>query len=180
MNYIEEVKKAVDAALEQRAAIGKSLDELNARYDAQRIGGADYAEQKAQLAARQEESRLSAAAEIMRLEKEHAADVDRAFSTVDAAQLDPDAQLLELKNFKPTPEQFAALAEKHRENRLMSQILAEYQSQHPDLNGVYIPSAEGKKQRFSDYAAAARQTVANPDSLQAAFFLDGKYTPQDE
>lgn len=79
MNYIEEVRKAVDAALEQRAAIGKSLDELNARYDAQRIGGADYAEQKAQLAARQEASRLFAAAEIMRIEKEHAADVDRAF-----------------------------------------------------------------------------------------------------
>lgn len=170
MDYIGEVQKAVDAALEQRAAIGKSLDELNARYDAQRIGGADYAEQKAQLAARQEANRLFAAAEIMRIEKEHAADVDRAFSAVDAAQLDPDAQLLELKNFKPTPEQFAALAEKHRENRLMSQILAEYQSHHPDLNGVYIPSAEGKKAAIQRLRSGGPADRRQPGQLASRFF----------
>lgn len=178
MNYANEVMAVVKEALNRYSTINEKMEALKARFQADDIGSSAYSEILADLNAQKDEAHLSAAGKIMQLEKEYAEAVEKLHATVDASQLDPDAQLLELENFKPTPEQFAAMAEKHRGNRLMTQLLLEYQNKHPGLGGVYIQSAEETIRQFNQYTAAATYTLNNPDSLQSAFFLEGKYTPQ--
>ena len=178
MDYANEVMTVVKETLNRYSAIDEKIRALEARFRANDIGNNAYAGILAELKSQKDEAHLSAAGGIMRLEKEYAAAVEKLYATVDASQLDPDAQLLELENFKPTPEQFSAMAEKHRGNRLMTQLLLEYQNKHPGLGGVYIQSAEEIIRQFNQYTASANFTINNPDSLQAAFFLEGKYTPQ--
>ena len=102
--------------------------------------------------------------------------VVEANSLVTGDMLSEDAKLLELP-VELTPEQFDNLVGKHRGNPLMCNLLRLYMKNHPNKYEAYLPTTEQKIADFSGFCEAATVAVKEPDTLQAAFFLDGKYIP---
>ena len=97
---------------------------------------------------------------------------------VDASQLHEDAQLLNFPGLELTSTQFSALAEKHKENPLMVQLLQSYQTTHPGIySDVVIPTPEKQKAAFVEFLSAAKRVVREPHGMFSAFFADGKLDP---
>lgn len=95
---------------------------------------------------------------------------------VDSSMLHDDAKLLQL-DVDFTQYQFDNLVEKHKDNPLMLQLLQEYSAKHDGKYGL-VPSGASKINAFDGFVGAALNAIRTPDSLQRAFFQDGKYTPQ--
>lgn len=99
-----------------------------------------------------------------------------AWDVLDGSKIDrDDAELLRLCD-RMTAQQFQALCTKHRENATMLGLLADFAERHSDLGLTADRPIDAKTllTNFDMFCAAASRTVKNPNTLQAALFLDGR------
>lgn len=176
MKYTDRVMNIVKDTLSRMEQITGQIKELDRRFKAEEIPGADYQAQKAELEKQREAVRLDASQKLQETGRAYSLVVEKG-SEIDSTMLHDDAKLLQL-DMKITAHQFEALVDKHKDNPLMAQLLQEYSNKHEGLYTGYIPSAAGKTGAFNSFVGAAMDTIRTPDRLSAAMFLDGKRTPQ--
>lgn len=176
MKYTEKVMDIVKSAVSRLETVGARSGELDRRFKAEIISGVDYQAQKAQLEKERNAIRLDAEQKLVEAGEGYRNAVEKG-SEIDSTMLHDDAKLLEL-DMKMTAHQFEALVEKHKDNPLMAQLLQDYSDKHEGLYAGFLPTADAKLTAFDGFVGAARNTVRTPDSMQAAFFQDGRYTPQ--
>lgn len=176
MRYTDKIMNIVTAALAKYGPINEEISELERQYQQNRITGSVFREKKDALERQREAIRMTAYQEIEGVRPAYHEYVMKA-TEVSGAMLHEDAKLLTLDGLTLTPRQFTALVEKHKDNVLMTSLLKDYANAHEGLYADYIPGPDEKIRGFDGYADAANNTLRSPTSLQAAFFLDGKYTP---
>ena len=176
MKYTDRVMNIVKDALSRMEQITVRIKELDRRFKAEEISGMDYQAQKAELEKQQEANRLDAAQKLQETGKAYRETVEQG-AEIDSTMLHDDAKLLQL-DMKMTAHQFEALVEKHKDNPLMAQLLQEYSDKHEGLYAGFLPTVEAKINAFDSFVGSAQNTLRTPDSLPAAMFQDGKYTPQ--
>lgn len=176
MKYTDRVMNIVKDALSRMEQITVRIKELDRRFKAEEISGMDYQAQKAELEKQQEANRLDAAQKLQETGKAYRETVEQG-AEIDSTMLHDDAKLLQL-DMKMTAHQFEALVEKHKDNPLMAQLLQEYSDKHEGLYAGFLPTVEAKINAFDSFVGSAQNTLRTPDSLSAAMFQDGKYTPQ--
>lgn len=175
--YVKDAHEIVNratAALEKLDTQEKNVREQLARDEL----GATGAEAKREEIGQQR--RATVAAALSDLDTVHNAFMDalEKSQVIDGSMLHEDAQLLTLPSLELTGTQFSALAEKHKENPLMVQLLQGYQTGHPGLySDVVIPTPENQKAAFADFLGAAKRAVREPGGMFSAFFTDGKLDP---
>lgn len=175
MKYTEKVMNIVKGALSKMEQITGQIEDLNRRFKAEEISGVDYQVQKAELEKQLNAARYEANQQLQDTGKAYREAVEKG-AEIDSTMLHDDAKLLQL-DMKMTAHQFEALVEKHKDNPLMVQLLQEYSDKHEDLYAGFLPTVAAKINAFDGFARSAQNTLRTPDSLQAAFFQDGKYTP---
>jgi len=175
MKYTDRIMHIVNSAMATRAQIVKQIEDLDAKLKAERITVAVYREEKAALEKQLEAVRMDAAQKLQETGKAYREFVEQG-NQIDSSMLHDDAKLLQM-DVDFTRYQFDALVEKHKDNPLMLQLLQEYSNKRDGKYGL-VPSGTSKINAFDAFVGAAMDAVRTPDSLKAAFFLDGKYTPQ--
>ena len=175
MKYTEKVMNIVKGALSKMEQITGQIKELDIRFKAEEISGVDYQAQKAELEKQLNAARYEANQQLQDTGKAYRETVEKG-AEIDSTMLHDDAKLLQL-DMKMTAHQFEALVEKHKDNPLMAQLLQEYSDKHEGLYAGFLPTVEAKVRAFDSFVGSAQNTLRTPDNLQAAFFLDGKYTP---
>lgn len=176
MKYTDRVMNIVKDALSRMEQITVRIKELDRRFKAEEISGVDYQAQKAELEKQLEANRLDAAQKLQETGKAYREAVEQG-AEIDSTMLHDDAKLLQL-DMKMTAHQFEALVEKHKDNPLMAQLLQEYSDKHEGLYAGYLPTVEAKINAFDSFVGSAQNTLRTPDSISAAMFQEGKYTPQ--
>lgn len=176
MNHIEEVMNTVKKALGEYEKIDAELKQARAKLQAEEIGTKACADLESALNAARSEIRAKAWKSLSDINTEYRETVEKS-SEVDASMLHEDAKILEIPGLELTQRQFTALVEKHKGNPLMMQAMSGYQKKHPGLYADHLPSPENRIADFNSYVGAAVNAVNNPTGMQAAFFLDGHYTP---
>ena len=176
MKYTDRVMNIVKGALSKMEQITGQIKELDIRFKAEEISGVDYQAQKTELEKQLNTARYEANQQLQDTGKAYSLAVEKG-AEIDSTMLHDDAKLLQL-DMKITAHQFEALVDKHKDNPLMAQLLQEYSDKHEGLYTGYIPSVAGKTGAFNSFVGAAMDTIRTPDSLSAAMFQDGKYTPQ--
>lgn len=179
MDYTKSVMDTVKTALAEYGKIDDELKRAKARLDAEELGAKGYADLVASLNISRAQVRTEAQQRLAEINLGFREAVE-ASTEVDASMLDDDAKLLQLPGLNLTARQFTALVEKHKENPLMMQLLGVYQTEHLGLYADHLPSPQNKISDFEDYVGAGVRVLDNPNSMQAAFFLDGHYTPREE
>lgn len=176
MKYTEKLMNVVKNALSRMEQITGKIEDLNRRFKAEEIAGRDYSAQKAELEKQWDTVRLDVAQKLQNIGRAYREAVKQG-AVIDGTMLHDDAKLLQL-DMKMTAHQFEVLVEKHKDNPLMAQLLQEYSDKHEDLYAGFLPTVDAKISAFDGFVDAAMSTIRTPDSMQAAFFQDGKYTPQ--
>lgn len=176
MKYTEKVMNIVKGALSKMEQITGQSKELDIRFKAEEISGVDYQAQKAELEKQLNTARYEANQQLQDTGKAYREAVEQG-AEIDSTMLHDDAKLLQM-DMKMTAHQFEVLVEKHKDNPLMVQLLQEYSNKHQGLYVGFLPTVDGKISAFDGFVCAAMNTLRTPDSMQAAFFQDGKYTPQ--
>ena len=176
MKYTEKVMNIVKGALSKLEQLTGQIGDLNRRFKAEVISGVDYQAQKAELEKQLNTARYEANQQLQETGKAYREAVEQG-TEIDSTMLHDDAKLLQL-DMKMTAHQFEVLAEKHKDNPLMVQLLQEYSDKHEGLYAGFLPTVEAKINAFDGFVRSAQNTLRTPDNLQAAFFLDGRYTPQ--
>lgn len=175
MKYTEKVMNIVKGALSKMEQITGQIKELDIRFKAEEISGVDYQAQKAELEKQLNHARYEANQQLQDTGKAYREAVEQG-AEIDSTMLHDDAKLLQL-DMKMTAHQFEALVEKHKDNPLMAQLLQEYSDKHEGLYAGFLPTVKAKINAFDGFVGAAQNTLRTPDSLSAAMFQDGKYTP---
>ena len=175
MKYTDRVMNIVNDALSQMEQIAGQIKELDRRFKAEEISGVDYQAQKAELEKQLNAARYEANQQLQDAGKAYRETVEKG-AEIDSTMLHEDAKLLQL-DIKMTAHQFETLVEKHKDNPLMVQLLQEYSDKHEGLYAGFLPTVAAKINAFDGFMRSAQSTLRTPDNLQAAFFLDGKYTP---
>ena len=176
MKYTEKVMNIVKGALSKMEQITSQIEDLNRRFKAEEISGVDYQAQKAELEQQLNTVRFEATQQLQDIGNAYREAAEQG-SEIDSTMLHDDAKLLQL-DMKMTAHQFEALVEKHKDNPLMAQLLQEYSDEHEGLYVGFLPTVEAKINAFDSFVGSAQNTIRTPDSLSAAMFQDGKYTPQ--
>lgn len=176
MKYTDHIMNIVNNALSRMEQITGQIKELDIRFKAEEISGVDYQTQKAEMEKQLDANRLDAAQKLQEIGKAYREAVEKG-SEIDSTMLHDDAKLLQM-DIKMTAHQFEVLVEKHKDNPLMAQLLQEYSDKHEGLYAGFLPTVKAKINAFDGFVGAAMNTIRTPDSLSAAMFQVGKYTPQ--
>lgn len=176
MKYTEKVMNIVKGALSKMEQITGQIEELDLRFKAEEISGMDYQAQKAELEKQMNTARYEANQQLQDTGKAYREAVEKG-AEIDSTMLHDDAKLLQL-DMKMTAHQFEALVEKHKDNPLMAQLLQEYSDKHEGLYAGFLPTVAAKINAFDGFVRSAQNTLRTPDSLSAAMFQEGRYTPQ--
>ena len=176
MKYTEKIKALVKQAQDTKHDFQAQAGKIRKEYDQERITGKVCAERLDELRQKASAADREAFEAIDSTRKAYAEAV-KAANLVNGSMLDPDAELLKLP-IDLTSDQFAALVDKHRSNPLMCELLRDYQSKRTGKYDFYLPTPEQKIKDFSKFCETANTVVRDPDSIQAAFFERGDYTPQ--
>ncbi len=176
MKYTEKVMNIVKGALSRMEQITGQIEELSRRFKAKDISGMDYQTQKAELEKQLNTARYEANQKLQETGKAYREAVEQG-AEIDSTMLHDDSKLLQL-DMKMTAHQFEALVEKHKDNPLMAQLLQEYSDKHEGLYAGYLPTVGAKINAFDSFVGSAQNTLRTPDSISAAMFQEGKYTPQ--
>ena len=177
MKYTDRIMSIVTDALSRMEQITGQIEELDRRFKAEEIAGVDYQAQKAELLKQRDAARMEAT-KLLRDTGEAYREAVEKGSEIDSSMLHDDAKLLQISGLNMTDKQFAALVEKHKDNTLMIQLLQGYSERHTGLYAGSLPTVAARIAAFSGFVEAAQNTLRTPDSMQAAFFQDGRYTPQ--
>ena len=175
MKYTEKVMNIVNGALSKMEKITGQIEDLNRRFKAGELSGVDYQTQKAELEKQLNAARYEANQQLQDTGKAYREAVEQG-TEIDSTMLHDDAKLLQL-DMKMTAHQFETLVEKHKDNPLMAQLLQEYSDKHEGLYAGFLPTVAAKINAFDSFVGHAQNTIRTPDSLSAAMFQDGKYTP---
>lgn len=176
MKHAERVMQIVNDALDTYTGFSKQESELRQKFDREELTGKVFAEQVEDLARKRDAVRTEASIALEHAKAAYRQAVERA-TEVSGDMLHDDAKLLNMDGLELSARQFTALVEKHRANPLMVQLLQGYQKKHDGLYADYLPTPEQKIEDFNSFVEAGNATLRNPDGLQAAFFVSGKYTP---
>ena len=176
MKFTEKVMNTVHNALRQQEQVAGQLEILEAQFKAQEISGKAYEEEKTALEKQKIAILHEAEQQLQEINSEYCKAAEKG-QEIDGSMLHEDAKLLQL-DLQMTPHQFEALVEKHKDNPLMVQLLQEYSNKHEGLYAGYLPTADAKISAFAGFVGAARNTIRMPNTLQAAMFQEGRYTPQ--
>lgn len=176
MKYTEKVMNIVKGALSKMEQITGQIEELDRRFKAEEISGMDYRAQKVELEKQLNAARIEANQQLQDTGKAYREAVEQG-AEIDSTMLHDDAKLLQL-DMKMTAHQFEALAEKHKDNPLMAQLLQEYSDKHEGLYADVMPTVEAKINAFDSFVGSALNALRTPDSISAAMFQDDMYTPQ--
>lgn len=134
-----------------------------------------YGEAAAELQRRKDRAVIDANVKIEEIRREHEAAVT-AWDTLDGSKIDhDDAELLRLCD-RMSSQQYQALCDKHRENATMSKLLADFAERHADLGLTADRPIDAKTRigNFNQFCATASRAVKDPDTIQAAMFIDGR------
>lgn len=173
--YGEKVHKIVDAALEVIGGADAERKQLDQKMKDGIISQKRYGETAAELQRRRDRAVIDANLAIEEIRREHEAAVT-AWDVLDGSKIDhDDAELLRLCD-RMSAKQFQALCSKHKENSVMLGLLADYAERHSGLGLTADRPIDAKTRltNFDTFCAAASRAVKNPNTLQAALFLDGR------
>lgn len=175
INYGRKVHDVVDAALAVMAGADAERKELDQKMKNGCISQKIYGESVEELQRRRDRAVADANIEVEKIRREHEAAVT-AWDVLDGSKIDhDDAELLRICD-RMNPQQFQALCTKHKENSVMLKLLADYADRHSDLGLTADRPIDAKTRigNFNQFAATASRTVRDPNTLQAALFLDGR------
>lgn len=173
--YGKKVHDIVSAALEVIDGADAERKKLDQKMKDGCISQKFYGESVSELQRRKDSAVADANLAIEEIRREHAAAVT-AWDTLDGGKIDhDDAKLLQLCD-RMNPQQYQALCDKHLENSVMLGLLADYADRHTDLGLTANRPIDAKTRlsNFNAFAATASRTVRDPNTLQAALFLDGR------
>ena len=176
MRYTDRVMNVVKNALSWMEQITAQLEDMTRRFKAEEITPVKYRAQREELEMQLNTVRYEANQQLQDIGKAYRETVEQG-AEIDSTMLHDDAKLLQL-DMKMTAHQFEALVEKHKDNPLMAQLLQEYSDKHEGLYAGFLPTVEAKINAFDSFVGSAQNTLRTPDSLSAAMFQEGKYTPQ--
>ena len=177
MNYVKDVMDTVESALQEYKKIDAEQKRAKKKLDAEELGSKGYADLTESLNIARRDVRMGAQRKLTEIGAAYREQVE-ADTGIDASMLHDDAKLLQIPGIVLTARQFSALVDKHKANPLMMQILSAYQRSHEGLYADHLPSPEVMIGDFDKFVEIGKLTLANPGSMQAAFFLDGYYTPK--
>lgn len=173
--YGKKIHAIVDAALAVIDGADAERKRLDWRLNQGEIAEQYYVKNVAELQRRKECAVADANIAIEEIRREHEAAVN-AWNALDGSKIDrDDAELLKLCD-KMTAQQYQQLCDKHRENAVMLGVLADYADRHADLNLTADRPIDAKTRlsNFDAFAATASRAVRDPNTLQAALFIDGR------
>lgn len=173
--YGRRVHDVVNAALEVIGGVDAERKELDRKMKDGIITQKHYGETVAELQRRKDRAVVDANLAIEGIRREHEAAVD-AWNVLDGSKIDhDDAELLRLCD-RMSAQQFQQLCTKHKENSVMLGLLADYSERHADLGLTADRPIDAKTRltNFDTFCATASRAVKNPNTLQAALFLDGR------
>lgn len=175
ISYGKRVHDVVNAALEVIGGVDAERKSLDQKMKDGIITQKHYGETVAELQRRKDRAVVDANIEVEKIRREHEAAVT-AWDALDGSKIDEgDAKLLQLCD-KMTVQQFQQLCTKHRENSVMLKLLADYAERRSGLGLTADRPIDAKTRltNFDTFCAAASRAVKNPNTLQAALFLDGR------
>lgn len=173
--YGRKIYDVVDAALEVIGGVDAARKELDQKMKDGIITQKHYGETAAELQRRRDRAVIDANLAIEEIRQQHAKAVSD-WDTLDGSKIDrDDVELLRLCDRMSAP-QFQALCTKHRENSVMLKLLADYAERHSGLGLTADRPIDAKTRltNFDTFCAAASRAAKNPNTLQAALFLDGR------
>lgn len=173
--YGRKIHDVVDAALEVIGGVDAARKELDQKMKDGIITQKHYGETAAELQRRRDRAVIDANLAIEEIRQQHAKAVSD-WDTLDGSKIDrDDVELLRLCDRMSAP-QFQALCTKHRENSVMLKLLADYAERHSGLGLTADRPIDAKTRltNFDTFCAAASRAAKNPNTLQAALFLDGR------
>lgn len=175
MNYGNEVKAVVENHVTNMEGLDSEARKIEEQLKQERITGRTAAEKRQELEGKRAAALTDAQQKIRELHQQHDAAVDR-WNALDGGKLHPDAELLKL-DLPMNHTQYQQLVDKHKDNSLMLSLLAAYADRHQEepLFADRPADEKARKAAFADYCERAVGTCREHNSLQAAFFLDGKY-----
>lgn len=177
MKFTEKVMHIVTGALQQKERLNSQKEALEVQYlQHEAISGQEFKKRTQKLQEQLTDVYANVTQQLQVISSEYGAVVEKSIE-LDGSMLHEDAKLLQL-DLKMTPHQFEALAEKHKENPLMVQLLQEYSDKHEGLYAGWLPTADAKIRAFGDFVTIAGNAIKMPQSLQAAMLFEGKLTPQ--
>ena len=172
--YGRKVHDVLDAALAVLGGVDAERKELDQKMEDEIITQKHYGEAAAELQRRKDRAVIDANVKIEEIRREHEAAVT-AWDTLDGSKIDhDDAELLRLCD-RMSSQQYQALCDKHRENATMSKLLADFAERHADLGLTADRPIDAKTRigNFNQFCATASRAVKDPDTIQAAMFIDG-------
>ncbi len=175
INYGKRVHEIVDAALAVVNGADAERKELDQKMKNGCISQKFYSESASELQRRKDCAVVDANLEIEAIRQQHEKAVSD-WDTIDGSKIDrDDAELLKLCD-RMNPQQFQALCDKHRENATMLGLLADYADRHSALGLTADRPIDAKTRlsNFNAFAATASRAVKDPNTIQAALFLDGR------
>lgn len=173
--YGRKVHDVLDAALAVLGGVDAERKELGQKMEDGIITQKHYGEAAAELQRRKDRAVIDANVKIEEIRREHEAAVN-AWDTLDGSKIDhDDAELLRLCD-RMTSQQYQALCDKHRENATMSKLLADFAERHADLGLTADRPIDAKTRigNFNQFCATASRAVKDPNTIQAAMFIDGR------
>ena len=173
--YGSKVHDVLDAALAVLGGVDAERKELDQKMEDEIITQKHYGEAAAELQRRKDRAVIDANVKIEEIRREHEAAVT-AWDTLDGSKIDhDDAELLRLCD-RMSSQQYQALCDKHRENATMSKLLADFAERHADLGLTADRPIDAKTRigNFNQFCATASRAVKDPDTIQAAMFIDGR------
>lgn len=173
--YGRKVHDVLDAALAVLGGVDAERKSLDQKMKDGIITQKRYGETVTELQRRRDRAVIDANLAIEEIRREHEAAVT-AWDTLDGSKIDhDDAELLRLCD-RMSSQQYQALCDKHRENATMAKLLADYAERHSDLGLAADRPIDAKTRltNFDTFCATASRAVKNPNTLQAALFLDGR------
>lgn len=173
--YGRKVHDVLDAALAVLGGVDAERKELDQKMEDEIITQKYYGEAAAELQRRKDRAVIDANVKIEEIRREHEAAVT-AWDTLDGSKIDhDDAELLRLCD-RMSSQQYQALCDKHRENATMSKLLADFAERHADLGLTADRPIDAKTRigNFNQFCATASRAVKDPDTIQAAMFIDGR------
>lgn len=175
INYGRKVHDVVNAALEVTAGADAERKQLDQKMKEGIITQKHYGETVAELQQRKDRAVIDANIEVEKIRREHEAAVN-VWNTLDGSKIDhDDAKLLELCD-RMNPQQYQQLCTKHSSNSTMLKLLADYADRHSDLGLTADRPIDAKTRigNFNQFCATASRAVKDPNTIQAALFIDGR------
>lgn len=175
--FIEKNHSIVSRATDALEHLTAQAKDVRNKLTQEELGATAAATQQAEIETSRHATITSALTDLDKVHTDYQTELANSH-IIDASMLHEDAQLFQITGLELTDEQFTALAEKHRDNPLMVELMRDYQRKHPELyTHVALPTLEYKKETATYFTEAAKRAVRYPDTIQAALFLDGKLDP---